>query len=122
VTVSKYWLHSSLCISLRGFSYKSPIAFLLTELFNICWYKLASLYAPFTFFVSTTPLFHFVSKIVLETELGEALNEEIYLKSDRGTKLVNPTTSQVSPAVSESGSHISPVVNGVFARYLHATL
>jgi len=47
------------------------------------------LYAAFTFYVSTTPSFHFVSKNVLETELGEALNDkEIYLKSDRGTQLV----------------------------------
>jgi hypothetical protein len=30
-------------------------------------------------------------------------------------------TSQVSPAVSESGSCISPVVNGVLATCLHAT-
>jgi len=43
----------------------------------------------FTSFVSTTPLFHFVSKTFLETELREALNDkEIYLKSDRGTQLV----------------------------------
>jgi len=63
----------------------------LTELFNICRFKQASLYVAFTFFVSTTTSFHFVSKNVLETELGEALNDkEIYLKSDRGTQLVNP--------------------------------
>ena len=37
----------------------------------------------------TTPLFHFVSKTFLDTELGEALNDkEIYLKSDRGRQLV----------------------------------
>jgi len=49
----------------------------------------ASLYVAFTFFVSTTPSFPFVSKGVLETGLGEALNDkEIYLKSDRGTQLV----------------------------------
>jgi len=43
------------------------------------------------FFVSTTLSFHFVSKNVLETELEEALNDkQIYLKSDRGTQLVNP--------------------------------
>ena len=41
------------------------------------------------FFVSTTPSFHFVSKTILETELGEALNDkEIYLKSDRGMQLI----------------------------------
>ena len=39
-------------------------------------------------FVSTTPSFHFVSKNVLETELGEALNDKIFQKSDRGTQLV----------------------------------
>jgi hypothetical protein len=75
------------------------------------------------FFFSTTPSFHFVSKIVLETELGEAPNDKlIYLKNDRRTQLVSLATSLVSPAVSVSGSHISPGVNGVFARYLHATL
>ena len=106
MSVSKYWLRSSLCISLRGLS---SIAFLLTELFNICRFKQASLsaswlcitfrplenlwtlialYVAFTFFVST-PSFHFVSKFILETELGEALNDkEIHLKSDRGTQLV----------------------------------
>jgi len=74
---------------LRGLSHKSSIAFLLTELFNICRFKQASLYVAFTFCVSTTPSFHFVSKNVLETELGEALNDkETYLKSDRGTQLV----------------------------------
>jgi hypothetical protein len=63
----------------------------LTELFNICRFKQASLYVALTFFVSTTPSFHFISKNVLETELGEALNDkEIYLKSYRGTQLVNP--------------------------------
>jgi hypothetical protein len=46
-------------------------------------------YVVFTFFVSTTPSFHFVSKNVLEKELGEALNEkEIYLKSDGETQLL----------------------------------
>ena len=34
VRVSKYWLRSSLCISLLGLSHKSSIAFLWTELFN----------------------------------------------------------------------------------------
>jgi len=59
----------------------------LTELFNICRFKQASLYVSFTFFVSTS--FHFVSKNVLETEFGEALNDkDIYLKSDCGTQLV----------------------------------
>ena len=88
---SKYWLSSSSCIRLRGLSHKSSIAFLLTVLFNICRFKQASLYVAPTFFVSTTPSFHFVSKNVLETELGEALNDkEIYLNSDRGTQLVNP--------------------------------
>jgi len=59
----------------------------LTELFNICRFKQASLYVAFTFFVSTS--FHSVSKNVLETEFGEALNDkEIYLKSDRGMQLV----------------------------------
>ena len=51
--VSKYWLSSSSCIRLRGLSHKSFIAFLLTELFNICRFKQASLYVAFTFFVST---------------------------------------------------------------------
>jgi len=58
----------------------------LTELFNICRFKQASLYVALRVCVSTTPSFHFVSKNVLETELGEALNDKaIYLKSDRGT-------------------------------------
>jgi hypothetical protein len=35
MTVSMYWLRSSLCISLRDLSHKSSIAFVLTELFNI---------------------------------------------------------------------------------------
>jgi len=40
-------------------------------------------------FVTTTPSFHFVSKKVLETELGEDMNDkEIYLKSDRWSPLV----------------------------------
>jgi len=48
-----------------------------------------ALYVAFTFFVSTTPSFHFFSKKFLEMELGEALNDkEIYRKSDRGTQLV----------------------------------
>jgi hypothetical protein len=52
-------------------------------------WTLIAFYAAFTFFVSTTPSFHFVSKKFLEMELGEALNDkEIYLKSDRGTQLV----------------------------------
>ena len=38
---------SSSCISLRGLSHKSCIAFLLTELFNICRFKQASLYVAF---------------------------------------------------------------------------
>jgi hypothetical protein len=85
VRVSKYWLRSSSCISLRGLSYKSSIVFLLTKLINTCRFKQASLYVAFTFFVSTTTSFHFVSKNVLETELGEALNDkEIYLKSTAG--------------------------------------
>ena len=54
-------------------------------------WALIALYVAFTFFVSTTPSFHFVSKNVLETELGEALNyKESYLKSDRGTQLNSP--------------------------------
>jgi hypothetical protein len=54
---------------------------------NLC--ALIALYVAFTFFVSTTPSFHFVCKHFLETERGEALNDkEIYLKSDRGTQLV----------------------------------
>ena len=55
---------------------------------NLC--TLTALYVAFTFSVSTTPSFYFVSKNFLETELGEALNDKIYLKSDRGTQLVNP--------------------------------
>jgi len=35
---------------------------------------------------------------------------------------IGQPTSQVSPGVSESDSHISPGVNGVFATYLHATM
>jgi len=31
----------------------------------------------------------------LETELGEALNDKIYLKSDRGTQLVNPDAQRL---------------------------
>ena len=76
MTVSEYWLSSSLCISLRGLSHKSSIAFLLTELFNIFRFKQASLYVALTFFVSTTPSFHFVGKNVLETGLGGALNDK----------------------------------------------
>jgi len=50
---------------------------------------LIALYIAFTFCVSTTPSFHFVSKNFLEMELGEALNDkDIYLKSDRWTQLV----------------------------------
>ena len=54
-------------------------------------WTLIALYAKFTLSVSTTPSFHFVSKTILETKLGEALNDkEIYLKSGRRTQLVNP--------------------------------
>jgi hypothetical protein len=54
-----------------------------------------ALYVAFTFCVSTTPSFHFVSKNLLETELGEALNDKvIYLKSDHGTQLLNPGGAQ----------------------------
>jgi len=67
-------MRSSLCISLCGLE-------------NL--WTLIALYVEFTYFVSTTPSFHFVSKTFLETELGEALNDkEIYLKSDRGTQLI----------------------------------
>jgi hypothetical protein len=45
-------------------------------------WTLIALYVAFTFFVSTTASFHLVSKNVLETELGEALNDKLYLKSD----------------------------------------
>jgi hypothetical protein len=56
---------------------------------NCSLWTLVALYVAFTFFVNTKPSFHFVCKNVLETELGEALNDkEIYLKSDRGTQLV----------------------------------
>jgi hypothetical protein len=48
-------VRGSSCISLRGLSHKSSIAFLLTELFNIYRFKQASLYLALTFFVSTTP-------------------------------------------------------------------
>ena len=52
-------------------------------------WTLITLYVAFTVFVGTTPSFHFVSKNISETELGEALNDrEIYLKSDRRTQLV----------------------------------
>jgi hypothetical protein len=41
--------------------------------------------------VRTKPSFLFVSKNVFETKFGEVLNyNEVYLKSDRGTQLVNP--------------------------------
>jgi len=43
----------------------------------------------------TTPSVHFVSKNVMETELGEALNDKIYLKSDGGPQLVNPASQRV---------------------------
>jgi len=50
---------------------------------------LIALYVAFTFCVSTTPSFHFVSKNFLETERGEAPNEkDIYPESDRGTQLI----------------------------------
>jgi len=49
-------------------------------------WTLVALYVAFTFCVSTIPSLHFVSKKVLETGLGEALNDkDIYLKSDGGT-------------------------------------
>jgi hypothetical protein len=49
-------------------------------------WSLIALYVAFTFFLSTTPSFYFVSKYILGTELGEALNDkEIYLKSGSGT-------------------------------------
>ena len=52
-------------------------------------WTLIAFYVAFTFCISTTPSLYFVSKNVLETELGEALNDkEIYLKSARGTQLV----------------------------------
>ena len=52
-------------------------------------WTLVALYVVFKFCVSTTPSLHFVSKIFLETELGEALNDqEIYLKNARRTTLV----------------------------------
>jgi hypothetical protein len=52
-------------------------------------WTLTALYVAITISVSTTPSFHFVSKNVLQTELGEALNDkEIYLKSDDWTQLV----------------------------------
>jgi hypothetical protein len=82
--------NKTLCISLCGLSYRSSFAFQLTELFNICRFKQASLSASwlcitfrpenllvfialhgaFTFSVIIPPLFHFVRKNVLETELG----------------------------------------------------
>ena len=71
VTVSKYWLRSSSCISLRCLSHKSCIAFLLTELFNICRFKQASLYVALTFFVSTSPSFHFGNKMLWTRNLGK---------------------------------------------------
>jgi len=49
-------------------------------------WTLIALYVAFTFCVITTPWFHFVSKMFLETELGEDLNDkQIYLKSGRRT-------------------------------------
>jgi hypothetical protein len=45
-----------------------------------------------------------VSKKGLETEFGETLNEEIYLKSDRGTQLVNPGDFYLCGKVGEAGS------------------
>ena len=52
-------------------------------------WTLIALYVAFTFLISTTPTFHFVSKNILEPELGEALNDkEIYLKSDLWMQLV----------------------------------
>jgi hypothetical protein len=39
----------------------------------------------------------------LETELGEALNDkEIYLKSDRGTQLVNPEVVCITKNVEQA--------------------
>jgi len=57
-------------------------------------WTLIALYVAFTVCVSTTPSLHFVSKFFLETEFREALNDMIYLKSDRGTQLVNPGERQ----------------------------
>jgi len=52
-------------------------------------WTLVALYVALTFCVSTTPSLYFVSKNILETELGEALNDkDIYLKRDRGTQLI----------------------------------
>jgi len=49
-------------------------------------WTLVALYVAFTFCVSTTPSLHFVSKMFLEMELVEALNDkDIYLKIGRGT-------------------------------------
>ena len=93
VRVSKSWPCSSLWIRLRGLSHKSSTAFLLIELFNICRFIFTvftmivhhirpenlststARFVAFTFFISTTPWFHFVGKNFLETEL-EAINDK----------------------------------------------
>jgi len=56
-------------------------------------WSVVAVYVAFTFCVSTTPSFHFVSKIFFGNGTSEVLNDkEIDLKSDRGTQLVNPDT------------------------------
>jgi len=116
VTVSEYWLRSSSCVSLRGLSHKFFVAFLLTELFNICRFKQAplsasgcashhipphlprkSLHSHCTlcdiYIFGQYNIVPFCPENVLETELEETLNDkEIYSypKIYRGTQLVNP--------------------------------
>jgi len=62
----------------------------LTELFNICRFKQASLYVAFTFFVSTyNTIVPFCQQKCVGNGIWEALNDKkIYLKSDRGTQQV----------------------------------
>jgi len=88
VRVSKSWL-CTLRISFRVLSHKSSIAFLLTELLNICRFKpvslslamlrtksppenlsaFISLYTAYTFFITTEPSFHILKRNFLETDL-----------------------------------------------------
>jgi len=88
-----------------------PPQLCITPLPENLW-TLIALHVAFTFFVSKTPSFQFVSKTFLETELVEDLNDkEIYLKSDRGTQLVNPI-----PITPVTASHVT------LGTDLHVTL
>ena len=108
----KYWLRSSLCISLRGMSHKPPLLSVWHN-YLTCRFKQASLSALWLCITFPTPpkkvlvcpctlysiyilcqynnIVPFCQQNVYENGTWEALNDkDIYLKSDRGTQLVNP--------------------------------